>query len=70
MSYGGMNPMMAMANPTRQASTHAMIAHQNLWRWWQRERRIADANAADDAGSATSTNITAAAAVGGQASHI
>jgi len=30
MSFGGMNPMMAMANQSRQASQHAMIAHQNL----------------------------------------
>lgn len=30
MAFSGMNPMMAMANQPRQASQHAMIAHQNL----------------------------------------
>jgi len=30
MAFSGMNPMMSMANQSRQASQHAMIAHQNL----------------------------------------
>merc|ERR1711971_858120 len=28
--FSGINPMMAMANQSRQASQHAMVAHQNL----------------------------------------